>query len=85
MTFKKPYHKKQSQQDSTFGNPIQWKNIPHEAPFNPERKFYGIVDFDKAPSLIIEYTCRVRSEAVRLFEEEAHLMGGKLGVISAYK
>lgn len=64
---------------------IIWKNTTHDPQFNPERKYYGIVDFDKSPSIKVEYACRVRSEAVAIFIEEARMLGGKLGVVSAYK
>lgn len=81
----KKQFKKQSQQTDQLGNRIEWKNVPHQAEFNPTTNWYGIIDFDKAPSQIVEYTCRVRSEAVAVFEEEARLSGGKLGVVSAFK
>lgn len=51
------------------------------------KKFYGVIDFkdNKQPSVIVDYVCAFRSEAVAIFSEEARLMGGKLGVVSVFK
>lgn len=51
------------------------------------KKFYGVIDFkdNKQPSVIVDYTCKFRSEAVAIFEEESRILGGTLGVVSVYK
>lgn len=78
----KKFNKKQQPQKETQ---IEWRNIPHEAKFNPTKNWYGVVDFDKAPSVVITYTSNFRSEAVAIFNEEARLLGGKLSVVSVFK
>ena len=63
---------------------IEWKNVEHDAQFNPIKKFYGIINVgDKL--FLTEYESKFRSETKAIFEEEARIMGGKLDVIGVYK
>lgn len=63
---------------------IIWKNIPHEASFNPVKKWYGIIKIgDK--SFVTEYESKFRSEVTAVFEEEARLSGGQLTTIGVFK
>jgi hypothetical protein len=75
---KKTFRKQQEESQ------IVWKNVPHEAPFNPFKKWYGIIKVgDK--SYVTEYESKFRSEVQAVFEEECRLSGGKLEVIGVYK
>jgi hypothetical protein len=63
---------------------IQWKNIPHEASFNPVKRFYGIIKIGEK-SFVTEYEGKYRSEVQAVLEEEARLSGGKLESIGVFK
>jgi hypothetical protein len=63
---------------------IEWKNIPHEASFNPIKRFYGIIKVGEK-SFITEYESKFRSEVVAVFEEEARLASGQLTTIGVFK
>jgi hypothetical protein len=46
---------------NSLGNKIEWKNVPHEAEFNPNKLWYGIIKIgDK--NYTVEYESKFRSE-----------------------
>jgi hypothetical protein len=63
---------------------IQWRNIEHDAAFNPIKKFYGVIKVGEK-LFLTEHESKFRSETKAIFEEEARLMSGKLEVIGVYK
>lgn len=75
---KKPYKKQQVETQ------IEWKHVPHEAKFNPLKRWYGVITVgDK--NFITEYESKFRSEVIALFEEEARLAKGQLTAVGVYK
>lgn len=77
---KKTFRKQQDESQ------IIWKNVEHDAGFNPNKltKYYGVVKVgDK--SFITEYEARFRSEAKTILEEDARMVGGKLDFFGIYK
>jgi hypothetical protein len=62
------------QQDETQ---IVWRNIPHEAAFNPYRKYYALIEIDGGEQ-VFDYIGKYRSEALIHFEEQARINQGKL-------
>jgi hypothetical protein len=76
--------KKNNQGLKGFGDPIKWRNVPHEAEFNPNKLWYGVIKIgDK--NYTVEYESQFRSEVQAIFEEESRLCGGKLEYIGTYK
>lgn len=63
---------------------IEFKNIPHDAAFNPWKKYFSVIQIgDK--SYLAEYTAKFRSEAVAVFNEEARLSGGHVTTVGVFK
>lgn len=45
------------------------------------KQWYGVIDYEKANSEIVQYPSKIRSEAVSYFEEQARLSKGSLGAV----
>jgi hypothetical protein len=69
---------------NSLGNKIEWKNVPHEADFDPYKIWYGIIKVGEK-SYKVEYQSKFRSEVQAIFQEEARLSHGKLEYIGTYK
>jgi hypothetical protein len=82
---KKFFNKKKNNTGfNSLGDPIKWRNVPHEAEFNPNKLWYGVIKVgDK--NYTVEYESKFRSEVQAIFEEEARLSHGKLEYIGTYK
>ena len=57
----------------------------HVPKVNLEKKWYGVIDYLDAPSRIVTYVTKQRSEAVAIFDEEARVTDGKLNAIGVFK
>jgi hypothetical protein len=56
---------------------IQWKHTNHDAPFNPYRKYYALIEIDGGEQ-VFDYIGKFRSEALTHFEELARINHGRL-------
>jgi hypothetical protein len=64
---------------------IIWKNMSHEAPFNPFRKYYAYAEIDGV-QVVLDYVGKFLSEAIAALKEDARLNGGRLvSKVYAYK
>jgi hypothetical protein len=54
-----------------------WKNTNHDAPFNPFRKYYALIEIDGGEQ-VFDYVGKFRSEALSHFEEQARINHGRL-------
>ena len=74
-------NKRETQQ---LGNKIIFKNITHDSPFQPFKKYYGIIEHEGSEK-VFDYVAKFRCEAEAYFDELARLLSGKLKLISFYK
>lgn len=78
-------YKKKFNGGFNFGEKKYFKNIPHEAKFNPVKEWRGTVTCGDKSYLFL-YETDIRSEAVRYFERKAKEINGTLDkFISAKK
>jgi hypothetical protein len=64
---------------------IQWKSTNHDAPFNPYRKYYTLIEIDGGEQ-VFDYIGKFRSEALTHFEEQARINHGRLtSSVQVYK
>lgn len=63
---------------------IEFKNMTHDAPFNPFKNYYGIVEHEGSEK-VFEYEGKFRSEAEAYFQEKARLLSGKFKMMGVLK
>jgi hypothetical protein len=81
MTF---YKNKRNNNSFKEEHQIIWKNVTHEAAFNPLKLWYGIITIGNK-NFKVEYESKFRSEVEAIFQEEARLAKGELTYLGVYK